>query len=161
MRDITDRMDLNRGTFYLHYADTYDLLQSVEEDALESVQELIDRHWDELNTGETLRPLLEPLLDYVVEHRALCASLFGNSGSSAFTNRVHRLLFDNGSELIRTRYPDAPEEQMGCLLDYAAFGLIGLLKHWFGTDAALSKEALLSAADRLVSGAARGLLEEP
>ena len=26
IKDITDRMDLNRGTFYLHYADTYELL---------------------------------------------------------------------------------------------------------------------------------------
>ena len=26
VKDITDRADLNRGTFYLHYTDTYHLL---------------------------------------------------------------------------------------------------------------------------------------
>ncbi|MCI2057032.1 MAG: TetR/AcrR family transcriptional regulator [Oscillibacter sp.] len=160
VRDITDRMDLNRGTFYLHYTDTYELLQSVEEDVLQNVQELIDEHWNELNIGDTFRPFFEPILDYVVEHREECASLFVNNASSDFTGRVHKLLFENGSGLIRSRYPDAPEEQMGCLLDYAAFGLIGLLKHWFDTNMTMPKEQLLDAADKLVNGAAQALLQK-
>ena len=42
VRDITERMDLNRGTFYLHYPDTTALLQSVETDMLAEAQALID-----------------------------------------------------------------------------------------------------------------------
>ena len=34
VRNVTDRMDLNRGTFYLHYPDTTALLRSLEEDML-------------------------------------------------------------------------------------------------------------------------------
>ena len=30
IKDITELADLNRGTFYLHYSDTYELLLSME-----------------------------------------------------------------------------------------------------------------------------------
>lgn len=29
VKDITERADLNRGTFYLHYTDTYAILRSI------------------------------------------------------------------------------------------------------------------------------------
>ena len=41
VKDITDRADLNRGTFYLHYTDTYHLLEDIEEDVLNDFQEMI------------------------------------------------------------------------------------------------------------------------
>lgn len=34
IRDVTDRADVNRTTFYLHYTDTAQLLRSVEEELL-------------------------------------------------------------------------------------------------------------------------------
>ncbi|MDO5549944.1 MAG: TetR/AcrR family transcriptional regulator [Lachnospiraceae bacterium] len=34
VREITEMADLNRGTFYLHYKDVFDLLEQVEHDLL-------------------------------------------------------------------------------------------------------------------------------
>ena len=44
VKDITDRMDLNRGTFYLHYTDIYDLLNKIETDVLDDFQRVIDTY---------------------------------------------------------------------------------------------------------------------
>ena len=38
VRDVTDEADMNRGTFYLHYSGTAELLQSVEEELLEELR---------------------------------------------------------------------------------------------------------------------------
>ena len=35
VKEITDRADLNRGTFYFHYTDTYDLREKIEVDPSE------------------------------------------------------------------------------------------------------------------------------
>jgi AcrR family transcriptional regulator len=160
VRDITDRMDMNRGTFYLHYTDTYSLLSSVEEDALRDAQELIDEHRGEINDARSLRPILEPLLNYVIEHRALCKTLFNDGSNSAFMNRLRGLLYENGYAIIQRDYPNAAREKMEYLLDYAAFGLIGLMKHWFDTEMQLPRQELLIAADKLVYGAAQELLAD-
>jgi hypothetical protein len=159
-KDITERMDLNRGTFYLHYADTYDLLQNLEQDVLTNAQEMIDAHRAEAG-GDTLRPIFEPLLDYIVENRALCRALFVNNASSDFTGKVYQLLYQNGFDLIRRRFPNAPEKQMEYLLNFIAFGLIGLMREWFDTDMELSKDDLLHMADQLVAGASCQLFGHP
>ena len=161
VRDITERMDLNRGTFYLHYPDTTALMRSIEEDMLAEAQSLIDEHLQEVVEENTLRPVFEPLLDYVVEHREACASLFNNDSSSGFLEGIRRLACDNGKKLIEKRYQAMGEDQLAYFAAFAAFGLTGLMKTWFDGDMALSKEDLLSMADRLVIGAGRAVMDYP
>ena len=79
VRDVTDNADMNRTTFYLHYTDTTQLLQSMEEDLLAEAQVLVDAHIQETVADGTLRPVFEPILDFVVEHREVCTILFENN----------------------------------------------------------------------------------
>ena len=39
-RDVTERADLNRGTFYLHYPDTQALLESIIDDTISEAAHL-------------------------------------------------------------------------------------------------------------------------
>ena len=157
VRDITDRMDLNRGTFYLHYPDTSALLQSVETDLLEEAQALIDAHLPEAECG-TLQPVFEPVLDLVLARQDTVRALFASGAGSGFTDRLQDLISRNGVQLIRTRFHPKSEDQLEYLLSFVTYGLIGLMKTWFDRDMALSKEGLIQAADRLVNGAAERLL---
>lgn len=157
VRDITDRMDLNRGTFYLHYPDTAALLQSVEEDMLAEAQTLVDAHLPEAASG-TLRPVFEPILDYIVAHQELCRTLFTSGTGSGFVGRLQDLIYRNGVSLVRARFHPESEDQLAYLLSFITYGLIGLIKEWFDRDMALPREQLLQVADRLVSGAAERLL---
>ena len=157
VRDITDRADMNRGTFYLHYPDTAALMRSVEEDMLREAQALIDEHLQEAMEGNSLRPLFEPLLDYVVAHRDACATLFKNDSCSGFLEGIQRLACENGRRLIARRYPALTEAQAGYFTTFAAFGLTGLMKSWFDSGMSLPKENLLEVADTLVKGAASAL----
>lgn len=159
VRDITERMDLNRGTFYLHYPDTTALLQSVETDMLDEAQALIDAHMAQTREERTLRPVFEPILDYVVEHREVCQALFVNNSSSNFTDRLHQLIRTNGLPLAQAWFHPSSQERMEYLLSFVAYGLIGLMKTWFDQGMTLPKETLVSAADRMVQGAGEGLLE--
>lgn len=159
VRDITERMDLNRGTFYLHYPDTTALLQSVETDMLAEAQALIDAHMAQTREERTLRPVFEPILDYVVEHREVCQALFVNNSSSNFTDRLHQLIRTNGLPLAQAWFHPSSQERMEYLLSFVTYGLIGLMKTWFDQGMTLPKETLVSAADRMVQGAGEGLLE--
>ena len=56
VRDIAEEADMNRGTFYLHYSGTLELLQSLEAELLEELQALIDAHLQEtVDTGTCVR----------------------------------------------------------------------------------------------------------
>ena len=158
VRDVTDRMDLNRGTFYLHYPDTTALLRSLEEDMLAEARELVDAHITETAETGTLRPVFEPILDYVVDHRDVCTALFQNDSSSCFTERLNGLIRHYGAGLVEAWYPGVPRERLNYLLSFIACGLIGLVKVWFDDGMALPKEELIAQADRMVTGAADRLL---
>ena len=158
VRDITERMDLNRGTFYLHYPDTTALMRSVEEDMLAEAQALIDAHIQETVEGNSLRPVFEPVLDYVLEHRESCTALFRNETASGFLDELQKLVYRNGVSLIRAWYAPESEETLQYLLSFVAYGMVGLMKTWFEQDMILPKEELLRAADALASASADALL---
>ena len=63
VRDVTDNADMNRTTFYLHYTDTTQLLQSMEEDLLAEAQVLVDAHMIHRNGTEVIRAWFQPMDD--------------------------------------------------------------------------------------------------
>lgn len=157
VRDVTDEADMNRATFYLHYSGTSELLQSVEEDLLAELQALVDAHMQETVAIGSVAPVFEPVLDFVVEHRETCAVLFASSEASGFFQSLQRLVHENGAPLVRTWFRPADPRLTEYLLNFLAWGFIGLLAEWFEKDMALPKAELLSAAQRLADGAAASL----
>ena len=84
VRDVTDAADMNRGTFYLHYSGTAELLQSLEEDLLSELQSLVEAHMQESVAVGSAAPVFEPVLDFVIERREICTVLFASSEATGF-----------------------------------------------------------------------------
>ena len=160
VRDVTDEADMNRATFYLHYSGTAELLQSVEEDLLEELQALVNAHMHESVKVGSVAPVFEPVLDFLVEHRETCAVLFDSSEASGFFQSLQRLVHENGAPLVKTWFHPEDPRLTDYLLNFLAWGFIGLLAEWFEKDMALPKAELLTAAQRVADGAAAGLFEE-
>lgn len=156
VRDITDRMDLNRGTFYLHYTDTYDLLSSIEADTLNDVQAMIDAGRIK-GVSSSLKSVFEPILDYIVENREIFYSLFVGNASSNFVDKMHQLIYENGEDYIHKRFSEIPENKIEYFLSFVTYGVIGLLKYWFDSNMALSKNELLEFADKLLLNSVIGI----
>lgn len=160
VRDVTDAADMNRATFYLHYAGTAELLQSVEEDLMEELQALVDAHMQETVEVGSVAPVFEPVLDFAVENRETCTILFASSEASGFFQSIQQLVHENGAPLIKTWFHPADPRLTDYLLNFLAWGFIGLLSEWFEKDMALPKAELLSAAQHMSDSAAAGLFEE-
>lgn len=160
VRDVTDVADMNRATFYLHYSGTAELLQSVEEDLLEELQALVDAHMQESVEVGSVAPVFEPVLDFLVERREICAVLFASSEASGFFQSLQHLVHENGAPLVKTWFHPEDPRLTDYLLNFLAWGFIGLLAEWFEKDMALPKAELLTAAQRVADGAAAGLFKE-
>lgn len=157
VKDITDRMDLNRGTFYLHYVDTYDLLEKLENETLSDFQTMIDEHLS-LTGKSSLRPVIEPIASYIVENADFCKILFENKASNDFVRKFTELIYQNGEAFIRERLPEASSLAVDYCFSFISFGLIGLIKQWFDTGMEASQGELVSLADKLIMGATSALI---
>lgn len=65
--DLTQRADINRGTFYLHYVDKYDLLERIENEIIQEIEEET-KHLDssnmmEIDTSSEPLPFMVKLLN--------------------------------------------------------------------------------------------------
>ena len=44
VREIADMADINRGTFYLHYKDVFDLMEQIENELLKELEDMLNHH---------------------------------------------------------------------------------------------------------------------
>lgn len=50
IKDITEKANINRATFYLHYMDKYDLLEQSQDDILNEIKEVLSNVFKTFNT---------------------------------------------------------------------------------------------------------------
>lgn len=157
VKDITERADLNRGTFYLHYADTYDLLKKMETDILNDFQDMIDLNKNSFKE-DTLLPVLMPVVNYIAENAEICKILFENSSSNDFVNEFHKLIHKNGLSFIKEQYPDANPEVCRYFFEFVTYGLTGIIKEWIDSKMDQPKEIIADIANKGILAMAHGML---
>lgn len=156
VKDITERADLNRGTFYNHYTDTYDLLQKMESDVLADFQDMIDNFLCSSKNG-SLMPILLPVIQYIEENVKIARILFENSASSDFVYRFHQLISDNGTAIFKKQYPGIDDVSLSYFIEFITFGLTGVLRCWINNDMKESKEKIAEIADKSAMQVAQNL----
>ena len=135
MSDIADRADINRGTFYLHYRDKFDLLEQTETEILKEIQHLFLRanalHAGNFNTIDHLQRLAITLLEYVKEHADLMHAFFGLQGNHSFIARMRDMIEQN---LQLGALPGLNAENLlvpqEYLISYIFHAHLGVLQAW-------------------------------
>ena len=81
VKEISEMADINRGTFYLHYRDVFDLLESIENDMFRQFTEILDRHASD-EVIEAPEKLLTDILTFIKENADLTMILLGPNGDA-------------------------------------------------------------------------------
>lgn len=134
--DLTTRADINRGTFYLHYMDKYDLLEQVENEIIQGLHEQtkdIDSI-DLLNTDDINKPVpfIVKLFEYFKENAIFFKAILGPKGDPIFHNKLKKLIQTN---LFENRLPNTfkkenmliPEEYF---ISYILSAHLGVIQKW-------------------------------
>ena len=61
IKEITELAGYNRGTFYLHYKDVFDLMDQIKNELIEEVESVLTHHPVPELVARRLRPLLSQL----------------------------------------------------------------------------------------------------
>jgi len=99
VRDISARADINRGTFYLHYRDKFDLLEQTEAGIIQDVEEIIlqanSLNLADFNSTDKPLPVVVSMFEYFQENAALMHAVFGLGGDFAFLTRIRQTVEKN------------------------------------------------------------------
>ena len=59
VKELVDEVDINRSTFYLHYSDIYQMLESVENELMDEIAQVIEEHPLDLVKNGSSYPMIE------------------------------------------------------------------------------------------------------
>lgn len=94
--DIARRADINRGTFYLHYIDKYDLLEQLENKLVEDLTKILLKDDDTINFNDPLSLIpydcILNALYYVKDDFEFVQVLVGKGGDPFFIERFKKIL---------------------------------------------------------------------
>ena len=141
IKDITERADLNRGTFYLHYIDIYDLLNSIENEILETLEKLLLAYHS--NTLQiSCFDLLKEVFSYIETNRDLFEALLNSQVEEAFLTKLQALIKTLGLELMQTTYKDTSLPHYTYFLSFVLNGVLGVTEQWFKNGMDLSSKEM-------------------
>lgn len=146
VKELTDLADINRGTFYLHYRDIYDLFEQTENDILESFTSIIAKH-----RRRAQMPLMPVLLEAFrfVEANSQAFIAILRTKETTFLPRVIEMCRPQDPREWETLVGDVRPEEREYHYAFIAFGCIALLRLWFENGMAESAEAMAALAERL------------
>ncbi|AOF49828.1 TetR/AcrR family transcriptional regulator [Tetragenococcus halophilus] len=145
--DITRHSQINRGTFYLHYLDKYDLIEKLEEDILTNIQQIFDQPVEKGEENPLIPDrLILNALYYVKDDLAFIKALVEENGDPKFVSTFKKLLTNTVKKYIAHEKNQLPIEKIPN--DYAEEILlsstISILLLWIKKGGKESPELLLT-----------------
>lgn len=155
VKEICDKAEINRGTFYKHYRDCYDLMEQIEDDALRQFEEMLTSI---KTTGihATLLVILETLRD----NAQLILIMSDTAGSRGFFHRMMKCCIRHMDEYMKySSESNLSEENRIAGFAFLAGGCSGVLEYWLHSGMKASPEELANMLDTLSKSVAERLSE--
>ncbi|WP_040949551.1 TetR/AcrR family transcriptional regulator [Gorillibacterium massiliense] len=146
VRDLTERANINRGTFYLHYRDKYDLLEKCEDEVLAILNDLgmrsrsipLSELQSELSTKKML-PFVLKLLENFRDNAAFMKVLLGPKGDPSFQEKIKEVIKENFMlKFLGNRKKEDLPVPSDILIAYIASANLGVIQHWLNSDMKIS-----------------------
>ena len=129
VRDVADLADVNRGTFYAHYSDVYDLLHQLEDDLLTRLDEVGVRYSARQSDGKTFLYLTD-LFSLAGEYSDIFYTLYCRSGDAEFQDKIfNRLKYQYLYEFLSI-YGGSESEKLDYCASFIVAGMCTLAKVW-------------------------------
>ena len=141
--DVVREADINRGTFYAHYRDVYDLRDKIEAEMIENFREMIAT----IRPSETatLGPMLGRLMDYLEENREIVTALIKVNAPDGFGHKMIGVIEECRMELLPYRsIEDAYAAR------FLATGAIGMTEKWITEAQPIPKNEMVSLLTKLL-----------
>ena len=151
IKELCEQAGINRGTFYSHYTDLYDLRNQIEEEMLEE----FNRALEPLSADGQLTQLqiTTEIFRCLKNNSDLCAVTLGEHGDKAFALKLINLGRERCVESYLKYFEHASPKKIEYFYSFVCSGCIGLLQKWLDDGMVIpAEEAAKMAEDIMLKG---------
>lgn len=148
-KNITNRADLNRATFYLHYNNVFELLDELENEVAAGFSQMLGQI--EIKQGKAWEyPVVGQICNYIVENQRLCRCLLLNPRSDRFARKLTEIMKQKGMQVKEEMGLDFDPIKEEYIHQFIACGAMGMVKQWLLEGMPMSKEEMTNFAMLLI-----------
>ena len=150
IKELCTDAGINRGTFYSHYTDIYDLLAKMEEEMMEdfkqALEPLLSIEGGELNPVKITTSIFQCLKD----NDDLCTVTLGEYGDKDFAVRLITMGRERCVQAYSRFFVSATPKQIEFFYAFVSEGCIGLLRKWLEEGMTTSAEEIATMAENIM-----------
>lgn len=159
VKELCEKADVNRGTFYSHYSDQFDLHDEIVRNFVTEAVAITEDFFKDESKNQVQRAA--EIYAFVKENHLLTKvlldghSIFGfDEYTDIFNEIVHRVYLDD----VKSKVQD--ERFVDMVYQFVAAANLTLIKYWVNTGMKESEEKMAQLALKLTSSGVRGLYEK-
>lgn len=125
VKEICDIAEINRATFYKHYADPFDLMQKLEEEVIKGMQQGIEN-----SAGSSSHSLLLTIIKGIMNKENSYALLTSSNGDPGFASRISELFYQGCRPRLAQHMSGCTEAEKDAAYLFVAGGCGQLIDAW-------------------------------
>ena len=143
VKEICDKADINRGTFYTHFEDKYNLLDYCIYELMKDVDVAITKANNNSNIIDYYQEVFSRVIDFFIEKKQLAKAILSQS-SALIIDDVRKNLTTNAAKKIRESIAQGTKYTVpvDLLTEYFVGGVIATVKAWIFDELPMSKNEI-------------------
>ncbi|HJA69061.1 MAG TPA: TetR/AcrR family transcriptional regulator [Firmicutes bacterium] len=150
VKELCEEAGINRGTFYTHYKDLYDLRDSIEEEALDDFKEAMKPLLAE--DGPNPVKVTAGIFQFIKDNSDLCIVTLGPYGDKLFLLKLLNIGRQTCMDSYTKYFEKASPKKLEYYYAFASMGCIGLLQKWLDEGMVAPAEEIAQAAEEFMTG---------
>lgn len=141
IKELCQQAGINRGTFYAHYSDIYQLRQQMEDEMLEEFQQVLKPL---LEQGNKVPPLqvTTRIFQCLRDNADVCAMTFGPYGDKTFAVRMIDVSREKYEQCYYRYFKDVTPQKLEYYYTFVSAGCMGMVEKWLNNGLNPSAEEL-------------------
>ena len=147
---LCETAGINRGTFYTHYTDIYDLLEKVEGEMMDDFKRALEPLLGSDDSKSTPLNITVGIFQCLKDNADICAVTLGDYGDKEFALRLINLGREKCIEAYAKYFAHASPKQIEYFYAFASSGCIGLLQKWLAEGMTSSAQEVACMAENMI-----------
>ncbi len=161
IKELCAKAGINRGTFYMHYSDIYDLQHRLEEEMMADFQEAMRPLLSEDDSSLTPLRITTGIFQCLKENADVCIITLGPHGDKDFATRLLNIGREKCIHCYVRYFLNATPQQIEYYYAFVSAGCIGLLERWLADGMLTSAEELAKTAEDIMMSGIQFLQKTP